>query len=192
MIYGAVAVPYVLLHSLYATIVDLRPLLGFWRRRELTTHHVPRGNRGSIHRTSANSLALLEIHCAVPSRQRRSTTLVKAPTSLCVSSPRPCIFSPTLTRVMPLRFRSCVWMTSSISTGASFGRILSLEDAKESPYSRYYVAISTAHPWKHILTVLGGSLPRLGKLEDGTAECVPTSTNSPPCGCDKRCSFIYR
>jgi hypothetical protein len=32
-----------------------------------------------------------------------------------------------------------------------FGRILSREDAKASPYSRYYVTINTAHPWKHIL-----------------------------------------
>ncbi|KAH9959910.1 hypothetical protein BGW80DRAFT_1232514 [Lactifluus volemus] len=66
-----------------------------------------------------------------------------------------------------------------------FGRILSRDDAKASPYSRYYVAVSTPLTWKHIMTVLGGSLARLGKLEDGTAESVPISAYPPPA------SFVF-
>ena len=59
-------------------------------------------------------------------------------------------------------------------------RILSRTDANVSPYSRYYIAVSTPHPWKHIMTVFGAVLARIGKLEDGTALSVPISTIPPP------------
>ncbi|KAI0249453.1 hypothetical protein BJV78DRAFT_1227496 [Lactifluus subvellereus] len=61
-----------------------------------------------------------------------------------------------------------------------FARILSRADAKASPYSRYYIAVSTPHPWKHIMTVFGGVLARLGRLEDGTPQSVPISVLPPP------------
>jgi len=61
-----------------------------------------------------------------------------------------------------------------------FARILSRADAKASPYSRYYVAVSTPHSWKHIVSTFGPVLARLGKLEDGTAHSVPISTIPPP------------
>ena len=61
-----------------------------------------------------------------------------------------------------------------------FARILSRADAKASPYSRYYIAVSTPYSWKHIVTLFGGILARKGKLEDGTAQSVPLSTIPPP------------
>ncbi|KAH9959926.1 hypothetical protein BGW80DRAFT_1256359 [Lactifluus volemus] len=63
--------------------------------------------------------------------------------------------------------------------GRVFGRKLSCEGAKASPYSRYYVAVNTPHLWKYAMTVLGGSLARLGKLEDGTAESASISVYPP-------------
>jgi hypothetical protein len=66
-----------------------------------------------------------------------------------------------------------------------FAHILSRADAKASPYSRYYIAVSTPHPWKHILTVFGAILAREGKLEDGTAQSVPISVIPPPYVRDK-------
>jgi len=61
-----------------------------------------------------------------------------------------------------------------------FGRILSRADSKASPYSRYYIAVSTPIPWKHIMTVIGGVLARLGKLDDGTAHSIPADILPPP------------
>lgn len=70
-----------------------------------------------------------------------------------------------------------------------FGRILSRADSKASPYSRYYIAVSTPIPWKHIMTVIGGVLARLGKLDDGTAHSIPADILPPPCVRDlPRCS----
>jgi hypothetical protein len=48
-----------------------------------------------------------------------------------------------------------------------FARILSGEDANASPYSRYYIAVKNPLTWKHIATVVGATLGRLGRLEDG-------------------------
>jgi len=59
-------------------------------------------------------------------------------------------------------------------------RVLSRADAKASPYSRYYVAASTPCTWKHIMTVFGGVLARVGGLEDGTPQGVPVSLIPPP------------
>jgi len=61
-----------------------------------------------------------------------------------------------------------------------FARILSRADAKASPYSRYYIAAGTPYPWKHIITVFGAVLARVGALEDGTAQSVPVSSIPPP------------
>jgi hypothetical protein len=57
-----------------------------------------------------------------------------------------------------------------------FARILSRADAELSPYSRYYIAASTPYSWKHIMTVFGTVLARVGVLEDGKAQSVPFST----------------
>lgn len=62
-----------------------------------------------------------------------------------------------------------------------FARILSREDAKASPYTRYYVAVSMPLPWKQIMTVFGGVLAKKGKLEDATAHSIPISIVPPPC-----------
>ena len=62
-----------------------------------------------------------------------------------------------------------------------FARILSREDAKASPYARYYIAISTPIPWKHIMTVFGGVLASKGKLEDAAPHSIPISVVPPPC-----------
>jgi hypothetical protein len=61
-----------------------------------------------------------------------------------------------------------------------FARILSRADAKASPYSRYYIAVSTPYSWKHIVTLFGDILARKGKLEDGTSQSVSLSTVPPP------------
>jgi len=61
-----------------------------------------------------------------------------------------------------------------------FVRILSREDAKASPYARYYIAISTPMSWKHIMTVFGSVLESKGKLEDATAHSIPISVVPPP------------
>ena len=61
-----------------------------------------------------------------------------------------------------------------------FARVLSRADAKASPYSRYYIAVSTPYTWKRITTLFGAILARNGKLEDGTAQSVPLSTVPPP------------
>jgi hypothetical protein len=61
-----------------------------------------------------------------------------------------------------------------------FARIQSREDAKASPYARYYIAISTPMSWKHIMTVFGGVLESKGKLEDATAHSIPISVVPPP------------
>ncbi|KAI0298776.1 hypothetical protein B0F90DRAFT_1730957 [Multifurca ochricompacta] len=44
---------------------------------------------------------------------------------------------------------------------------------RASPYSRYYIGVSTPHSWKHIMTVFG-------KLEDGAAQSVSISVIPPP------------
>jgi hypothetical protein len=59
-------------------------------------------------------------------------------------------------------------------------RILSREDAKASPYSRYYIAVSSAIQWKHIMTVFGTVLVRFGKLEDGIPQIIPSADSLPP------------
>jgi len=63
--------------------------------------------------------------------------------------------------------------------GLLFIRALSGVDAKASPYSRYYIAASTPLAWKHITTVVGATLKKLGKLEDGEPQSV--SALQPPC-----------
>ncbi|KAF8261163.1 hypothetical protein EI94DRAFT_1608219 [Lactarius quietus] len=62
-----------------------------------------------------------------------------------------------------------------------FARILSREDAKASPYARYYIAVSTPMTWKHIMTVFAGVLKSKGKLEDATAHSIPLTGVPPPC-----------
>jgi hypothetical protein len=62
-----------------------------------------------------------------------------------------------------------------------FARILNRNDAKASPYARYYLAISTPMSWKHIMTVFGGILKSKGKLEDATAYSISFSNVPPPC-----------
>jgi hypothetical protein len=62
-----------------------------------------------------------------------------------------------------------------------FARVLSGEDAKASPYSRYYVAASTPLSWKYIATVFGANLKRLGKVADDTPESIPVTKLQPPC-----------
>ncbi|KAI0294194.1 hypothetical protein BC826DRAFT_353657 [Russula brevipes] len=61
-----------------------------------------------------------------------------------------------------------------------FARILSGEDAKASPYSRYYVAASTPLSWKYIATVFGDKLKQLGMVADGTPESIPVTKLDPP------------
>jgi len=72
-----------------------------------------------------------------------------------------------------------------------FARILSRQDAEASPYSRYYIAVSTPLQWKHIMTVFGSVLDRSGKLDDGIPQSIPSAdTLPPPCVCDP--SFLSR
>jgi nucleoside-diphosphate-sugar epimerase len=61
-----------------------------------------------------------------------------------------------------------------------FARIISREDAKASPYARYYLAISTPMSWKQIMTVFGGVLKSKGMLEDATAYSISLSNVPPP------------
>jgi len=61
-----------------------------------------------------------------------------------------------------------------------FAHILGRTGATASPYSRYYIAISTPDYWKHITTVIGAALARIGKLEDGTPHSVSISDVPPP------------
>jgi len=56
------------------------------------------------------------------------------------------------------------------------GLILSRTVSKASPYARYYIAVSMPYPWKHIMTVFGAVLSRIGKLEDGIPQSVSVST----------------
>jgi len=56
-----------------------------------------------------------------------------------------------------------------------FARILSREDAKASPYARYYIALSTPLSWKDIMTVFGSVLASKGKLESATAYSISLS-----------------
>jgi hypothetical protein len=56
--------------------------------------------------------------------------------------------------------------------GLLFARILSGEDAKASPYSRYYIAAKNPITWKEIATVFGETLNRIGKLSDGTPKSL--------------------
>ena len=60
-----------------------------------------------------------------------------------------------------------------------FARILSREDAKASPYARYYIAISTPMSWEHIMTVFSSVLESKGKLEDAAAHSIPVSVVPP-------------
>lgn len=61
-----------------------------------------------------------------------------------------------------------------------FARILSGKDANASPYSRYYIAVSNPVPWKHMSTVVGATLKRLGKVEDDKPQSVSISELQPP------------
>lgn len=62
-----------------------------------------------------------------------------------------------------------------------FAHILSREDAKASPYARYYLAINTPISWKKIMTVFGSVLKSKGKLEDATAYSISLDNVPPPC-----------
>ncbi|KAH8999827.1 NAD-binding protein [Lactarius hatsudake] len=53
-----------------------------------------------------------------------------------------------------------------------FERILSHEDARASPYARYYIAASTPLVWKNIATVLGKTLKQMGKIEDAAPQSI--------------------
>jgi hypothetical protein len=63
----------------------------------------------------------------------------------------------------------------------TFSRILSRVDAKASPYSKYYIAVSTPQTWNDIMATSGDVLARLGRLEDGTPQSVPVSVIPLPC-----------
>ncbi|KAI9436010.1 NAD-binding protein [Lactarius indigo] len=56
-----------------------------------------------------------------------------------------------------------------------FARIIGRDDAKASPYARYYIAVSTPLSWKVIMTAFGSILARKGKLEDATAHSISLS-----------------
>ena len=59
--------------------------------------------------------------------------------------------------------------------------MLSREDAKASPYARYYIAGSTSLSWKQIMTLVGTILASKGKLEDATPYSISISSVTPPC-----------
>ncbi|KAH9979193.1 hypothetical protein BJV74DRAFT_888117 [Russula compacta] len=61
-----------------------------------------------------------------------------------------------------------------------FERILSGEDTKASPYSRYYIGASNPLPWKHMATVFGATLKQMGKLEDEKPQSIAVSSLQPP------------
>ncbi|KAH9055692.1 hypothetical protein EDB87DRAFT_1834003 [Lactarius vividus] len=56
-----------------------------------------------------------------------------------------------------------------------FTRILSREDAKASPYARYYIAANTPLVWKNIATLLGKTLKQMGKIEDAVPQSIPVA-----------------
>jgi hypothetical protein len=58
--------------------------------------------------------------------------------------------------------------------------ILSGKDANASPYSRYYIAVKNPIAWKHISTVVGTTLKRMGKLEDGKPQSISASSLQSP------------
>jgi hypothetical protein len=62
-----------------------------------------------------------------------------------------------------------------------FAHILSGKYANASPYSRYYVAAKNPVEWKHIATLVGATLKRTGKLEDGKPQSISASTLQSPC-----------
>jgi len=64
--------------------------------------------------------------------------------------------------------------------GLLFERALGGVDTKASPYSRYYIAASNPLAWKHIATVSGATLKKLGELEDDEPQSVPVSSLQPP------------
>ena len=64
--------------------------------------------------------------------------------------------------------------------GILFEHILSGKDADASPYSRYYIAANNPIDWKHIATVVGATLKRMGKVEDGTPQSISASILQPP------------
>ena len=64
--------------------------------------------------------------------------------------------------------------------GILFEHILSGKDADASPYSRYYIAANNPIDWKHIATVVGATLKRMGKVEDGTPQSISASVLQPP------------
>ncbi|KAH9041084.1 hypothetical protein EDB85DRAFT_2140257 [Lactarius pseudohatsudake] len=53
-----------------------------------------------------------------------------------------------------------------------FERILSHEDARASPYARYYIAANSPLVWKNIATVLGKTLKQMGKIEDAVPQSI--------------------
>jgi nucleoside-diphosphate-sugar epimerase len=61
-----------------------------------------------------------------------------------------------------------------------FAHILSGKYANASPYSRYYVAAKNPVEWKHIATLVGATLKRTGKLEDGKPQSISASTLQSP------------
>jgi len=61
-----------------------------------------------------------------------------------------------------------------------FEHIRSGKDARASPYSRYYLAVANPVAWKDIATVVGTTLKRMGKLEDGKPRSISVSDLQSP------------
>jgi len=61
-----------------------------------------------------------------------------------------------------------------------FERILNREDAKTSPYARYYLATSNPLVWKDIATSMGKTLKNLRKIEDAAPLSIPVTAVRDP------------
>ena len=62
-----------------------------------------------------------------------------------------------------------------------FARILTREDAKASPYTRYYIAASTPLVLKDIAILFGKTLKQLGKIEDSEPQSISVAADWPMC-----------
>lgn len=62
-----------------------------------------------------------------------------------------------------------------------FARVQSGNDAKASPYSRYYLVVANPVAWKDIATACGAALKRHGKLEDEKPKSISISDLDSPC-----------
>ena len=62
-----------------------------------------------------------------------------------------------------------------------FARILSREDARASPYARYYLGTSTPLVWKDIATLFGKTLKEMGKIEDPVPQSISVAEDWSMC-----------